>query len=181
MPAAWRWNWMGREDRVARVPKAFPGLVFRYDYLRPREHEAGIENPKERPACILVVLAKGDTLMGATIVEEGSRVATVDFVADEGDVVIIPIQTDPPGPDQLGVKIDLQTKAYVGLPTTQDSWAIVSEVNIDRWPNAGLSDVPGTGQFAYRRPLPGPVMALIAKTFLRLRDLKRVQALIRSP
>jgi hypothetical protein len=166
---------------MARVPKAAPGLVFRYDYLRPREHEQGIENPKERPACILMVLAEGETLTGASIVDEGSRRAVVDFIAAEGDVVIIPIQTDPPASDQLGVKLDLKTKAYVGLPDAKVSWAIISEVNIDTWPSAGIADVPETGEWAYEKPLPGPVLALIAKSFLRLRELKRVRALARAP
>jgi len=36
-----------------KYPEPKPGLVFRYDYLRPREFADGIEHGKVRPACIL--------------------------------------------------------------------------------------------------------------------------------
>jgi hypothetical protein len=65
------------------------------------------------------------------VVDEESKRSIADYVAGKNDVTIICIQTDPPDKDQLGVKLDLQTKRYIGLPDEKESWAIVSEVNID--------------------------------------------------
>jgi hypothetical protein len=104
---------------AAALPEPVPGLVFRYDYLRPRLHEEGVENPKERPACILLVLKAGEVLTGATLIDEMSGRNVVDYTASEGDIVIFPIQTDPPDANQLGVELSLDTKAYVGLPGGQ--------------------------------------------------------------
>jgi hypothetical protein len=81
---------------AASLPEPVPGLVFRYDYLRPRHHDEGVENPKERPACILLVLKAGEVLTGATLIDERSGRNVVDYTASEGDIVIVPIQTDPP-------------------------------------------------------------------------------------
>lgn len=167
---------------MASIPKAVPGLVFRYDYLRPHEAVEGVEHGKERPTCILVTLKAGERLSGVTVVaEDGTKIAA-DYDATGNDVVIVPIQSDPPSADQAGVVLDLDTKRYVGLPTERPSYAIVSEVNIDTWPNAGIQDVPGhRGQWAYDRPLPGPKLAEIAKAFRLLREKKLVHALLRHP
>ena len=98
------------------------------------------------------------------------------------EVVIVPIQSDPPGADQLGVVLDLPAKKYIGLPDTRLSCAIVPEVNIDVWPNAGIQDVPGKpGEWAYQRPMPGPKLAEIAKAFRLLRDRRLVKAILRHP
>jgi hypothetical protein len=59
-----------------REPKS--GLVFRYDYLRPREFAEGIENGKIRPACILLPLIEGETFRGVTIIDEMSNKTTAD-------------------------------------------------------------------------------------------------------
>ncbi len=65
--------------RVAPIPKPTPGLVFRYDYLRPREVEVGIEHGKERPACILAVLQPGERLTGVTVIAEDAKVEVADY------------------------------------------------------------------------------------------------------
>lgn len=41
---------------MGRIPDPKPGLVFRYDFLRPHEFDEGIEHGKERPACVLMTL-----------------------------------------------------------------------------------------------------------------------------
>jgi hypothetical protein len=166
---------------MARIPDPTPGLVFRYDYLRLHQFDEGIEHGKERPACILATLAEGEVLTGVRIIDEQSR-TTIEYVARTNDVVIIPIQTDPPGRDQLGVVLDIETKRYIGLSTDHVSYAIVSEVNIDTWPSAGIQNVPGrSGQWAYPRLMPGPKMAAIARRFLQLRERNLVKALVRHP
>jgi hypothetical protein len=71
---------------------------------------------------------------------------------------------------------------YIGLPADKESWAIVSEINIDTWPSSGMSHIPGRqNQFVYPRPMPGPMMAQLAKRFLQLRELKKIWALKRRP
>jgi hypothetical protein len=165
-----------------KYPVPRTGLVFRYDYLRPREFAEGIEHGKDRTACILVTLQEGETFTDVTVIDEASKRSIVDYVAGKNDVAIICIQTDPPDRDQLGVKLDLQTKRYIGLPDEKESWAIVSEVNLDTWPSSGMNHIPGKrGQFVYPRPMPGPMMAQLAKQFLRLREHKKIWALKRHP
>jgi hypothetical protein len=76
----------------------------------------------------------------------------------------------------------LTTKQYIGLPTEKESWAIVSEINIDTWPSPGMSHIPGRpNQFVYPRPMPDPMMSQLAKRFLQLRERKLVWALRRHP
>jgi len=57
---------------VAVIPDPVPGLVFRYDYLRSHEASAGLENGKERPACVLLELEPGKLIEGANILDEVS-------------------------------------------------------------------------------------------------------------
>ena len=167
---------------MGRIPSAAPGLVFRYDFLRPREAESGVENGKERPACILVLLHEGERLTGVTVIVEDDHRVEVDYVAKAGDVVIVPIQSDLPGADQLAGVLDEDTKTYVGLSGDGPAYALVSEVNVDAWPNAGIQDVPGRpGHFAYPRPLPGPKLAEIARAFRLVRERKRGTAVLRHP
>jgi hypothetical protein len=163
-----------------REPKT--GLVFRYDYLRPRELAEGIEHGKVRPTCILLPLIEGETLQNVSVIDEASNKTIANYVAGKNDIAIICIQTDPPGNDQLGVKLDLATKQYIGLPADNESWAIVSEINIDTWPSPGMSHIPGRpNQFVYPRPMPGPMMAQLARRFLQLRELRKIWALKRHP
>lgn len=167
---------------MGRIPDPKPGLVFRYDFLRPHEFNEGVEHGKERPACVLVTLKEGEVLSGARAVDEATEATTFDYVARAGDVVIVPIQTDPPSKNQLGVVLDVHTKRYIGLPDDKPSYAIVSEVNIDAWPNAGIRSLPGRrGEFAYPRLMPGPKLAAIAQRFLQLREKRLVKALVRHP
>jgi hypothetical protein len=167
---------------LARYHEPKTGLLFRYDYLRPREFADGVEHGKARPACILLPLVEGETFQNVSVIDEASRRTTANYVAGKNDIAIICIQTDPPSKDQLGVKLDLATKRYIGLPTDNESWAIVSEINIDTWPSSGMSTIPGRpDQFVYPRPMPGPMMAQLAKRFLQLRDLKKIWALKRHP
>jgi hypothetical protein len=102
---------MSRSARVAsdldKYPEPKTGLVFRYDYLRPRELAEGVEHGKDRPACILLPLIEGETLQNVSVIDEASKRTTANYVAGKNDIVIICIQTDPPAKDQLGVKLDL--------------------------------------------------------------------------
>jgi hypothetical protein len=125
-------------------PKA--GLVVRYDYLWSREAAAGRGQGKDRPTCI---------------------VATSDSLTRPRYVVLLPITHTPPDADTIGIEIPAKVKQAIGLDSVP-SWVIVSEHNIDEWPNAGLSPVPGKpGVFAYGFIPPG-LFAHIKAKFLEL-------------
>src|SRR5277367_2084614 len=110
------------------IPQAKPGLVMRYDYLWSREAEVGRDQSKERPACL---------------------VAASDSSADPRFVVILPITHTEPRGETAGVEIPAKVREFLGLDDER-CWVIVSEYNVDGWPNAGLAPLPGRpGHFSY--------------------------------
>ena len=133
------------------VPEPKPGLVVRYDYLWFHEATRGLHQGKDRPACL---------------------VAASDSLRMPRYVVLLPITHTPPSGDTVGVEIPTKVKQAIGLDETP-SWVIVSEHNVDEWPNSGLSPVPGKpGMFSYGFIPPG-LFAQIKTKFLELaRDKK---------
>ncbi len=110
------------------LPEPSPGLVIRYDYLWSHEAAAGRDQGKDRPACL---------------------VAAMDSAAVPRFVVILPITHTPPGKQTVGVEIPAKVRQALGLDDTP-SWVIVSQYNVDEWPNGGLAPVPGRpGVFCY--------------------------------
>jgi hypothetical protein len=110
------------------LPEPKPGLVIRYDYLWSREAEAGLDQGKDRPACL---------------------VAASDSSTTPRFVVILPITHAAPVGDTVGVEIPLRVRQALGLDDAP-SWVVVSEHNVDEWPNAGLVPIPGRpGIFSY--------------------------------
>jgi hypothetical protein len=110
------------------LPDPKPGLVIRYDYLWRREAEAGRRLGKDRPACL---------------------VAASDEAATPRFVVILPITHSRPRGETVGVAIPTRVRAALGLDD-EPCWVIVSEHNVDEWPNAGLHSLPGKPRtFAY--------------------------------
>lgn len=128
------------------LPEPKPGLVVRYDYLWTHEAARGQDRSKDRPACL---------------------VAASDSAMRPRFVVLLPITHTPPAGDTVGIEIPPKVKQAIGLDDTP-SWVIVSEHNIDEWPNGGLSPVPGkSGVFAYGFVPPG-LFARIKAAFLDL-------------
>jgi hypothetical protein len=128
------------------LPDPKPGLVVRYDYLWSRQAAAGRSQGNDRPACI---------------------VATSDSLTRPRYVVLLPITHSPPDADTIGIEIPIKVKQAIGLDISS-SWVIVSEHNIDEWPNAGLSPVPSKPEvFAYGFIPPG-LFAQIKAKFLEL-------------
>jgi len=103
------------------LPEPKPGLVIRYDYLWSREAAAGRDQGKERPACL---------------------VAASDSSLRPRFVVILPITHAPPGDDTAGIEIPARVGQALGLDEAP-SWVVVSEYNVDEWPNGGLAPLPG--------------------------------------
>jgi hypothetical protein len=71
----------------------------------------------------------------------------------------------------LSIEMNLDDKRACGLDVRVPSWVIVSEFNLDVWPNADLSLVPGTDRFHYGVAPPG-LMRRIARGFLEARRLQ---------
>jgi len=131
------------------LPDPKPGLVIRYDYLWSREAATGRDQGKDRPACLLAAI-----------------------------VVLLPITHSPPDAHTVGIEIPLKVKQAIGLDDAP-SWVIVSEHNIDEWPNGGLSSVPGKpGVFSYGFIPPG-LFAQIKTKFLELARQSRSGAVRR--
>jgi hypothetical protein len=128
------------------LPDPKPGLVVRYDYLWSREAAAGRDQGKDRPACL---------------------VAASDSLTRPRHVLLLPITHSPPDAGAIGIEIPAKVKRAIGLDEAP-SWVIVSEYNIDEWPNAGLSPIPGSrGAFSYGYIPPG-LFAQIKAKFLEL-------------
>jgi hypothetical protein len=136
---------------VVALPEPRPGLVIRYDYLWTNEAAGGRDQGKERPACLI---------------------AASDPAASPRFVVILPITHTPPGKDTVGVEIPAKVRQAIGLDETP-SWVIVSEHNVDEWPNGGLAPIPGRpGVFSYGFITPG-LFAQVKAKFLELSQQKR--------
>lgn len=128
------------------LPDPRPGLVVRYDYLWTRDAAAGRHQGKDRPACI---------------------VAAIDDATRARYVVLLPITHRAPSHGAVGIEIPAKVKRALGLDDAP-SWVIVSEHNVDEWPNGGLSPVPGeSDRFAYGFVPPG-LFARIKAAFLEL-------------
>jgi hypothetical protein len=128
------------------LPKPRPGLVIRYDYLWTHEAAAGRDQGKERPACL---------------------VAAMDSAAAPRFVVILPITHRRPEKNSVGVEIPAKVRQALGLDDAP-SWVIVSEHNVDEWPNGGLAPLPGRpGVFSYAFIPPG-LFAQVKAKFLEL-------------
>lgn len=133
------------------LPEPKPGLVIRYDYLWSREAAAGRDQGKERPACL---------------------VAASDSSLRPRFVVILPITHVPPGDDTVGIEIPAKVRQALGLDDAQ-SWVIVSEYNVDEWPNGGLAPLPGrSGVFSYGF-IPPRLFAQVKERFLELSEQRR--------
>ena len=131
------------------LPDPQPGLVIRYDYLWTREAAAGRQQGKDRPACL---------------------VAATDSTVKPRFVVILPITHTAPSGNTVGIEIPAKVRAAIGLDD-EPSWVIVSDHNVDEWPNAGLAPIPGRpAMFSYGFVPPG-LFKQIKSRFLELADL----------
>ncbi|MDE0148075.1 MAG: hypothetical protein OXM58_06855 [Rhodospirillaceae bacterium] len=132
------------------LPDPEPGLVVRYDYLWTHEAAAGRDQGKTRPACL---------------------VAATDPSVRPRYAVLLPITHTPPSDDTVGDTVGIAIPARVGQALGLDDtpgWVIVSEHNIDEWPNGGLSPLPGRPDtFSYGFIPPG-LFAQIKARFLEL-------------
>lgn len=135
------------------LPRPEPGLVIRYDYLWLADSGSVRAVGKERPACLI---------------------ATLDDEADPRLVLILPITHSPPRGGTVGVEIPHAVGRMLGLDDAR-SWIVISEANVDFWPNAGLAPLPGRrGAFAYGF-LPPALFAAVRSRFLKLVEQRRAR------
>ena len=133
------------------LPQPRPGLIFRYDYLWNHDFAAGRDHGKERPACLIAAMDPGTS---------------------PRFVVILPITHTRPDKDTVGVEIPVRVREALGLDDAP-SWVIVSEHNVDEWPNGGLAPLPGQpGVFSYGFIPPG-LFAQVKARFLELYEKGR--------
>lgn len=93
--------------------------------------------------------------------------AASDAVAAPRFVVILPITHTAPSGDTVGIEIPPRVRRALGLDEAP-CWVVVSESNVDEWPNAGLAPVPGRpGVFSHGFVPPG-LFARIKAEFLAL-------------
>ena len=86
--------------------------------------------------------------------------------------MLLPITHTPPAGDTVGIEIPARVRQALGLDDAP-SWVIVSEHNVDEWPNAGLSPLPGQpDSFSYGFIPPG-LFAQIKARFLELARAKK--------
>ncbi len=133
------------------LPEPKPGLIIRYDYLWTREAAAGRDQGKEPRACL---------------------VAATDAAASPRFVVILPITHTPPDKDTVGVEIPAKVREALGLDDAP-SWVIVSEYNVDEWPNGGLAPVPGRPGVFSDGFIPPGLFAQVKAKFLELYEKGR--------
>jgi hypothetical protein len=138
------------------LPDSKPGLVIRYDYLWNREAASGRDHGKDRPACL---------------------VAASDSNTKPRFVVILPISHSAPAGNTIGIAIPPRVRQALGLQALglddEPCWVIVSEHNIDEWPNGGLQPLPGRpGKFSYGF-IPPSLFLQIKTKFLELAGRKQ--------
>ncbi len=139
------------------LPDPKPGLVVRYDYLWTHDAAAGRHQGKTRPTCLI---------------------AATDTAVRPRYVVLLPITHTPPAGDVAGIEIPTRVREALGLDDAP-SWVIVSEHNIDEWPNAWLSPLPGLPDVFTYGFIPPGLFAQIKARFLELARAKESRAVRR--
>src|SRR3546814_20851281 len=116
------------------LPELEIGLVVRYEYMRHRRQDAPTAD-KDHPACVVMVYKKTDP-------EPGTE--------DDQYVVYLPVSHVPPSEDQAGIELSEHAKRMAGLDSERQ-WVLISECNIDIWPNdvRQLSRRPGRFHYGY--------------------------------
>jgi hypothetical protein len=135
------------------LPKPEPGLVIRYDYLWLGEKASARTFGKERPACL---------------------VATLDSEPDPQLVLILPITHSRPKAGTVGIEIPQAVAKNLGLDEAR-SWIVISEANVDFWPNAGLAPVPRKRSVFHYGFLPPGLFAIVRDEFVKLFEKRRAK------
>jgi hypothetical protein len=137
------------------LPSLDLGLIVRYEYLWHRRKDAPNAD-KDHPACVI-----------ATFRNKG--------VADDF-VVYLPISHTAPGEGEIGVELSPHARRAAGLDSAPQ-WILISECNIDTWPQ-DLRSLPGQpGRFHYGHLPPSEFRNLRDRFVERYREKKVKQVL----
>ena len=123
-----------------------PGLIVRYGYLWSHKAVAGRVQGKDRSAFLVVAS---------------------DSQAEPRLVLLLPITHTPPDADTIGIEIPVRVKQVIGFDGAP-SWVVVSEHNVDDWPNGRLSAVLGKPNESSFDFIPPGLFARIKAKFLEL-------------
>jgi hypothetical protein len=126
------------------LPQARPGLVIRYDYLWTREAAAGRWHSERSPPCLI---------------------AATDREVEPRFVVILALVLSRPSRDSIGVEIPVRVREALD---DAPRWVIVSEHNVDAWPNTGLAHIPGRPGIYAHGFIPPGLFAQVKGRFLEL-------------
>ena len=105
-------------------------------------------------------------------------VAATDPAVRPRYVVLLPITRTSPAGDTVGIEVPTHVRQALGLDDTP-SWVIVSEHNVDEWPNAGLSTLPGQPDVFSHGFIPPGLFARIKARFLGLARARQSHAVRR--
>lgn len=124
-----------------RISAPQVGLVVRYNYLWRYEADRNAGAHKDRPVCI---------------------VTTVRRRPKKTEVVLLPITHARPRSEGAAIELPAAVKSQLGVDV-EPSWVIVTECNVDTWPNPDIVPIPG-GRPVYAYGL------LPQRFFERIRD-----------
>lgn len=120
-------------------------MVFKYAYLWTHEHDRGLEEGgKDRPAAVLLALAKED---------------------GEISVLAVPITHTPPHSPQDALEIPAETKRRLRLDDER-SWVVVSEANVFRWPGPDLRPISPARETCVYGFLPQNFYRMVRRAYL---------------
>jgi hypothetical protein len=105
------------------LPRPFPGLVIRYNYLWADDAAKGLEEgDKDRPAAIVMAVERSS--------------------GEELRVFVLPITHSPPQAATEALEIPVAVCRAAGLDAAR-SWVVLSEFNEFVWPGFDLRIIPG--------------------------------------
>ena len=141
------------------LPDLDLGLVVQYEYLWHRRKDAETAD-KDHPACVV-----------ATFKRKPPGNANPEAELDQY-VVYLPISHSPPNDDQVGIELSDHAKRKAGLDSAPQ-WLLISECNIDLWPQ-DLRNLPRQpGRFHYGH-LPPSEFRRIRDEFVERYNAKKV-------
>ncbi len=142
------------------LPAPEPGLVVAYEYLWHRRRETQVAD-KARPVCVVALYLQHEDDPDAPDAPPVTK------------IVYLPISHTPPDADQAGHELTPHAKKTAGLDAERQ-WVVVSECNIDTWPE-DVRQLPGQpGRFHYGY-LPPREYEKIKAAFLAYRRAKRLK------
>ncbi len=140
------------------LPDLTVGLIVRYEYLWSRRAARHPTADKDHPACVVLTYRVADR--------------AEDFV------IYLPLSHSPPGEDDEGIEIPDAVKARAGLDAGRQ-WILVSECNLDVWPQDLRMIPPGRGRFHYGHLPPG-FFRLVRDRFVARFRARRVASVRRD-